>query len=119
MRINVSRGGAPEHGKWSSGMWTEGRPPWFRAPVPVGLVEIVAEEVGDRTWTGALVDRFVPYGDVYFRFVARERVPGLRPRRALVVLPLHGTVGVLASPPRSRATRPADRPDATSAWVLC
>ncbi len=83
MRISVSRSRVPEHGRRSSGTWTEVRPTWLRVPVPVGLVEIVAEEVADRSWTGAIVDRFVPYGDVYFRFVARERVPGLRPRRLL------------------------------------
>lgn len=61
------------------------RRPIFRVPVPrpaaTPEVEIVAEEVADRGWTLALVDRLVPYGDVFFRFVVRERGAGLRVRR--------------------------------------
>jgi hypothetical protein len=60
-----------------------GRAPLFRVPAQSVLVEVVAEEVADRGWTMALVERLVPYGDVYFRFVARERGPGLRVRRTL------------------------------------
>jgi hypothetical protein len=57
----------------------------FRLPTQGALVEIVAEEVADRGWTGALVERLVPYGDVFFRFVVRERGPGLRVRRIVYV----------------------------------
>lgn len=66
------------------------RRPIFRGPgLPGGpgasgaVVEVFAEEVADRGWTGALVERLVPYGDVFFRFVARERGPGLRIRRTV------------------------------------
>lgn len=56
----------------------------FRTPgVTTAVVEVIAEEVADRGWTGALVERLVPYGDVFFRFVVRERGPGLRIRRTV------------------------------------
>lgn len=69
-----------EHGRRSG----DERRPLFRVPAQGVVVEIVAEEVSDRGWTGALVERIVPYGDVFFRFVARERGPGLRVRRTIV-----------------------------------
>lgn len=56
----------------------------FRVPLAGDAVEIMAEEVADRGWTGALVERLVPYGDVFCRFVVRERGPGLRIRRVVL-----------------------------------
>lgn len=57
--------------------WEETRRQWFRT---VGLeqVEVVADDSRTRTWATALVSVLVPYGDVYVRFVARERGPALR-----------------------------------------
>lgn len=49
------------------------------------LIEIVVDESRDRSWATALVSVFVPYGDVYMRFVVRELGVGLRGLRPLHV----------------------------------
>lgn len=64
--------------------WDETRSQWLRV-VGVETLEIVADDSRDRSWATALVTVFVPYGDVYVRFVARERGPGLRVPRTFRV----------------------------------